>query len=836
MTRKALLIGAQTYGLTGVLNDVRAMGQALEPHGFQVAALVTPHATRGEILDAYEKLIVDAHDDDAIVIYYSGHGGRLQSMDDRDLQFVVPDDYGDSGEDDFRGITGVELSVLLARLTSVAPNTTVILDCCHAAHMSRQPNRRVRSLLRPVHLHLGYDFVEHHLEKLARAGLAVQLRSLVSNPHAVRVVACAPSESAWEGSNRDGVEMGLFTDALSRALREAHGLRLNWSTLVDAVRRHVQECTPAQRPEAEGPSERELFELTTLEPLDTLPVAAIEPGLVQLLGAPLLGVEVGDEFAIMPGRAVNSQDGPPIGTATVHQLLPTAALAQLRLEASAPEVPADARAHRTRAAAPTLAVRLPEDHPVTAELVEAMALRPLLRRADPETAGNGTVEVACNPDGSLVVRDDGGPLHPPYPATAWGVGAVVANLQRIAQAAALRRLAGDPARPLDHHLVVEWGTVRDGHEQLLPPSGALLFSNAAERVFFRMRNEGEQTVFVSLIDIGISHRIRLLTRSDPGGIRLRPGSSYTYGWNEDLRRLVGVQVTWPEGLDTAIARPETVIALISDGPVDVGVLHQQEVRATLGRPSASRGLEQQLSQIATGTTREIGDASVEAVRFDVRPIEFMMIPAAPPSGEHARFLVDDRPELPIRLLAPRGVAARIAVRLVDLIVHRNRTLGSAGIRVDAIVQAGTDGDEPVHRAETLRFSDVGDECRLPLDDVLIYSGPVVDFLDLAVWVSRDAAGSPPLSDLLANRLIGQAVQTAGIRPAGLPLAAPQAAVAALGAGAVLVNTAHEILTGAGERSIGLYRTSLLAQENFGVGRHERQLQDFSFTFSIEVLS
>src|SRR4051794_16993835 len=254
MTRKALLIGAQTNGLIGVLNDVEAMAAALEPRGFQVERLVTPDATRQAILDAYEKLIADASPDDGFVLYYSGHGGRAQSADGPDLQFIVPDDYDDSGEDDFRGITGVELSVRLARLTNVALNTTVVVDCCHAAHMSRQTEMRVKALLRPPRVRLTYDTVRRHNARMAAEGLRIDLRSLISNPHAVRVVACSPSESAWEGTNRDGVEMGLLTDALSRALRNAESLRVNWSTLIGTVRRQVQELQPVQRPEAEGPS------------------------------------------------------------------------------------------------------------------------------------------------------------------------------------------------------------------------------------------------------------------------------------------------------------------------------------------------------------------------------------------------------------------------------------------------------------------------------------------------------------------------------------------------------------------------------------------------------
>ncbi|HEX8096220.1 caspase family protein [Jatrophihabitans sp.] len=839
MTRKALLIGTQAGDLSGVLNDVEAMRQALEPRGFTVEQLVTPHATRPAILQAYEKLIADARDGDAFVVYYSGHGGLAQSPTGPDLQFIAPDDYVDSDEDNFRGITGVELSVLLARLTDAAPNATVILDCCHAAHMSRQPaDLRVKSLLRPAHWLPTYETVEHHVARLVEDGLPVHLRPLVSNPRAVRAVACAPSGAAWESANRDGVVMGLFTDALTRALREADGLRLTWSTLIDAVRRHVQVFADTQRPEVEGPSERQPFEMTVLEPLDALPVVALGPDRVQLLGAPLLGVELGDEFAIMPAGAAGPQDGPPIGSATVDRLLPMAALAKLRPTTSGQDLLPDARAHRTRAAAAALPVRIPEGHPVTADLAKELALRPLLRQADPATDAKVTVEVVADTDGRLVVRDAAGPLHAPYPATSADITSIMVNLQRLAQATALRRLAADPTRPLAHHVVLEWGRVRDGRPEPLPPSGALLFAHADERVYFRLRNEGDRPVFVSLINIGVSYRIRLLTGSDPGGVRIAPDASYTYGWNEDLQQLTGVAMAWPDGVDTELARPETVIALISDAPVDVSVLSQRGVRA-VDRHATGSALWHLLDQIATGKSREIGEVPAGQVRFDVLPIDFTTSPTAPPTSGRRAFLIDDRPDLPVRLLSPRGAEpTAVAVRINELIVHRNRALGSADIRLDAVVQTGGSTGQPNYQARTMRFSNVSDKCRLPLDNVLIYHGPAVDFLDLAVWVSRDATDSLALSDLLADKLTDPVLQAGLGQALALTCDGPQAAaaVAMLSAGAVLVNTAYDLLTGVVGRSIGLYRTSLLAQEQFGIGRHERHPQDFSFTFSVEAVT
>ncbi|GIF73001.1 caspase family protein [Asanoa siamensis] len=834
MTRTALLIGAQTNGLAGVANDVQAMAAALEPRGFVVQPLVTPDATRAAILDAYEKLIADAGPDDAVVVYYSGHGGRLVAPDGRDLQFILPDDYVESSDGDFRGITDVELSVLQSRLTERATNVTVLIDCCHAAHMSRYAGLRVRTPVRPD---AGswlptYESVQRHVSSLVAGGLPIDRRPLVSNTRAVRVVACSPSESAWEGTNRDGVEMGIFTDALTRALRETQGLRLTWSTLLDAVRKEVQTFVTTQRPEVEGPSARQPFETTEWEPLDSLPVHSDGSDRIELLGAPLLGVEVGDEFAIMSSDATGPDDGPVLGTATVTRLLASTAVARLRLAAAGPPLPADARAHRTRAGAPALPVRLPTDHPVAADILPTLAARSMLRPATPDD--QATVEVAVDGNGWLVVRDALGPLHAPYPPTTAGIGSIVGNLQRLAQAAALRRLDGDPDRPLRHAVRVEWGRVHDGVPEPLPLSGALLFADAGEHVYVRAMNAGDRPVFVSLLDIGVSSRIEILTRSDLSGIRLAPGASYTFGWNEDKQRLDGVRVTWPDTVDSTVARPETVLALISDGAVDVSALAQRGVRGK--GPLVGSTLEALLAQVATGATREFGDPPAAQVRYAVQPIDFMVSPTAAPTAERAVFRIDDRPEQSVRLLSPRSAApTEVAVRIADLMVHRNRALASADIRVDAVVLTGGSGDQPVYRAQTMRFANIRDGERLPLENVLIYHGPAVDFLDIAVWVSRDTAGSLALSALLEEKLSSSTVQAAGAQVAQLALAAPHAAaaVAVVGAGAVLVNTAYELLTGVVGASIGLYRTSLLAQEQFGIGRHVRHPQDFSFTFTVD---
>ena len=146
MAKRALLIGSQTYGLTGVNGDVALMAEALESRGFDVERRTDDDATRAGIIAAYEQLIDDTPtgSTDPVVVYYSGHGGRtpldgwedLQRRGERShLRYLVPFDMAASNETDFRGLLSEELSALQRRLTARTENVTTILDCAHSGTM-----------------------------------------------------------------------------------------------------------------------------------------------------------------------------------------------------------------------------------------------------------------------------------------------------------------------------------------------------------------------------------------------------------------------------------------------------------------------------------------------------------------------------------------------------------------------------------------------------------------------------------------------------------------------------------------------------------------------------
>src|SRR5262245_19040106 len=116
MTRRALLIGSQIEGLGGVEADLGRMRSLLGDRRFVIDERVGDRATRAGILDGYDRLIAESGRDDVAVIYYSGHGslkGMVAQPDGARLAygahvpdtipFIVPTDYRQSTDDDFRG-------------------------------------------------------------------------------------------------------------------------------------------------------------------------------------------------------------------------------------------------------------------------------------------------------------------------------------------------------------------------------------------------------------------------------------------------------------------------------------------------------------------------------------------------------------------------------------------------------------------------------------------------------------------------------------------------------------------------------------------------------------
>ena len=128
-TDRALLIGSQTGGLTGVHSDVEAVDDALRGLGFTTTRCIEHDATYDAIVAAYRGLIEDTVSGDAAVVYYSGHGGRQRNALAADdptaptwLQYLVPTDVEDRADGRFHDVPAAAgPNRVLAELGEVAP-------------------------------------------------------------------------------------------------------------------------------------------------------------------------------------------------------------------------------------------------------------------------------------------------------------------------------------------------------------------------------------------------------------------------------------------------------------------------------------------------------------------------------------------------------------------------------------------------------------------------------------------------------------------------------------------------------------------------------------------
>ena len=95
----------------------------------QVTLLTETFATRQNILTAFDQIIaqVNQNPDATVIIYYSGHGGRIQRSNE---YFLVPFGYDPSQRAD-TAISGVEFTQKIEAIT--ARKLVVLLDCCHAS-------------------------------------------------------------------------------------------------------------------------------------------------------------------------------------------------------------------------------------------------------------------------------------------------------------------------------------------------------------------------------------------------------------------------------------------------------------------------------------------------------------------------------------------------------------------------------------------------------------------------------------------------------------------------------------------------------------------------------
>ncbi|HEY1546739.1 MAG TPA: caspase family protein [Kofleriaceae bacterium] len=824
MARRALLIGSATGELTGPDLDVARMSALLQKRGFTIDSRTGKNATRDGILDGYSKLIADTAAGDVALFGYTGHGaltidsgGGATTM----FQNIVPFDYDASTETDYRGISALELSLRLRMLLEKTKNAIVILDCCHSAQMSRDGAVRdatPRALPHPLRVSVE---AYHAALRALYPGVEIAPQG---NSEAIRLVACAQEQVAYEYTNAKNVRTGAFTEALVEILEDVGDAPMSWGVIARAVRERVLRRFPTQRPDLAGPVKRQLFALAEINANDGV-VPIIRANAEYRIGAgQIQAVTVGDVYNV----AALAKRDEVIAKATVTKVAPTSATVTVAGET----VPQDAIAIPLRRATPMrpIAVVAPPDElaTITAELAKARTVR----TATPDD-GDRVLATLRVVDGRRYAIEDGrGAIFPPTE----GLGVAVTNLANLAVAQALRELVGEHGIAIDA-LDCELGLFADGERRPLPDSGAPL--SCGDAIYCRVVNRSRSALYVNAFSLGLRGSVSLLSQNE----KLFAGEEMFVA-NPRGRAPEGLELSWPDGFPTTVPGIDSILIIATPTATDLSML--ETVERGVSREGASRGPENELQQLVAqfkvGGTRDAKPPR-PAEGYLVRRVSWVLHPRVGAIASD-RFLIDNSPrnEGAARSAdawvpsVPRP-PARIAIRLNKLVVEKTHAWLPADVRVDALICTRSDGNDPGYHASTVTFSRIRGGQTLPLDNVLLFEGPVRDFVDICVWVSRDKAPTNALADLLAQRAQDPKVQDAlGALIAGAgAVAAPW--IAAVGASAVLAHTAYEVISAFAGSAIGLYRTSFLAREQYGVGRYPAEglyrAQDFSFSLVVD---
>ncbi|MFF8632722.1 caspase family protein [Streptomyces pilosus] len=622
MTKRALLIGAQTYGLSGVGRDVAVMERLLAGRGFTDLRVrrTAGETTYDGMNQALARLAAETKEGDAVVVYYSGHGSLLPVPRDlrerrpgtpAHLQYLVPSDHDDSTATDFRGYLAEELTAVLRRLTSVTPNVTCVLDCCHSGGMARAPGRRrIRSVRSDVPADAG----------VARsAGLTTAVS--LPDPRVVRLFACQRLGVAYEDERQ-----GLFTAALAQALEDFRSRPVPWSVLMARVRDHVGLAGAFQRPDAGGPSGRLPFSLRTPAWSERLPLRA-EAGGLRVSGGALFGLRAMDRV-----RLVFPADGTrPEGETEARVTAVDLADAVLEPPPGAPDGPLPPGSYALPLRIHTRqAVHVEARGPAADAVRKRLASSPRLE----ETGRRG--EALCRvraEEGRLEVTDgDGRPyrrhLAGPGPAETPSEAArrIVGLLETVARGERLRRLALDPgtddfpARDLAARMEVET-TPHSFDFRAFPQGGAM---RAGDRYRVSVTGRADVPLYVWLLGVGLSGRTSLVTHDQPGGVAMEPsaGTPGLLHWESGP-----VDLWWPEDVPAGDGgRPESVLLLVGDRQMDLSPLGGT-ARRRGAEPAALSAL---LDEVCEGVRDSRLPDAVGALRYRVFGWHAAVEPPPPP--------------------------------------------------------------------------------------------------------------------------------------------------------------------------------------------------------------
>ncbi|KAK5995958.1 Metacaspase-1 [Cladobotryum mycophilum] len=582
---RALLIGSPVKPLIAPPNDVHAMEQVLSLYNFSVTKCLrlgdgSYPATREGIRHAWHQLIWQTRPSDAVLIYYSGHGG-LTEVDAREhghlnrrLQYLIPLDFAETKEADWRGLSDIEIADLLQMTTKKTKNVTTILDCCHSAHMARGPT--VAKTIDPT----DYSQVNSHIKRMIHRAPFPSPFHHERNPDVLSIVAAPTSESAYEKIFPNGERMGVLTEALTNTLRISVGSDLSWRDLMHRIRDRMSRTCPEQYPDIEGPQDRLPFKEDLAVTVPGLSIVDTPTGPV-LKGGLLHGVAQGDVYSIMPfgGQKLNEKD--MIAEAEVVQVGTTESKLLVSWKTRRMQLSHGTRGFIWKKALGQFPIAYSGSDQFVAELEKYLLQSPFLRPAGKDEAIEGLVRVEERDTGIKIWH------HRHYLVRDWEMAAdqnlklAVAKtgtvLKSLAQAQHLLSLQDDPfPGPLRNNVRCEMGYVEPSQRHPYPESDATLVKGT--NMYVSVTNTGPRTLYIFVFDV-CGDSVTLLSNASPSGVELEQGKEYCFGKVDLTDELPGSPIGWPPEIPKAESLPETIVIMVTTGKIDLRNLETGPVYA-----------------------------------------------------------------------------------------------------------------------------------------------------------------------------------------------------------------------------------------------------------------
>jgi hypothetical protein len=602
------------------------MQSVLAQYGFQVISCHGSQATRKGILEAWQHLISLTSSEDSVAIYYSGHGGIVESPVNQEdgkewrHQFLVPVDFEDPSSGGFNGILDVELAQLLRSTTARTRNVTVILDCCYSGRMVRAPGYGEAAGPKQVPS-VRYQDVAELLTTYAKS---VPKESCPikwdEDPDAVRVVATAPSETAWEVQDKEGRWMGSFTSALAQVLGETHNHRIPWRTSILRVQDLVQKDFPRQHPRVEGPHTRLHFSLE--EVISDGIHLKIEDGRPVLQAGRVAHVSEGDIYAVTGLDVEYFSRERQIASCEIINVNAFEAEGKLSQTTSNPaqELPSEgALAFLQQSARYRWPISAPES--VLPFISPNVHQSRFVRFLDENEKGSALISV-YHRENFIGIQSQNGIqlttrfLDPDCPTDTDHIyQAVVADADRLACAQNLLAFHNNSVDEQFSHQV----DIKVGLDENHQPTKVLTGSgrdhlNEDQRIYISLRNDGTTTAYVSILYINVQGKISLISKSSPLGIELPPQRSH---WLRKTRFgvLEGLRVSWPADLPRTRPINEHLLVFITSSPVDLRAVSDPHVSSQ--RTVVSK-LERKLYQMCRGERRNVEDDNgMDQTAYDI---------------------------------------------------------------------------------------------------------------------------------------------------------------------------------------------------------------------------